>query len=698
MGQDREVDVSRRDLGALLGALGAAAGLATLTGCATDASADEPGQVASEAQALMGSSVTWVDTIVTTAISPGCIRGGAGLRGITGSTTCPVAAVGGYFVPNDGGGGLFYWSTDTTAPDDGGTVIVPAGTRTGCWKRVFSGPFNVKWFGAQGDGVTADQQAIQNAINAVPASGGAVYFPPSHAPYNLTGPLATSGALSLVNKNNVALFSDGPGAAFQLAKNLSFLNLVNVTGFEMYGLRIVGTLQTDFGDAGGDNISQGPVTLSGVNGARIHHNRWENVGGYGVFIWSTNANIWVDHNEFIQTQAGVQTGGGQNITNRDLFITDNYFLGNVFATGNHVGSDDQIAIFTGVSGQVVIARNIIDKQGPTASNQATAIDLGIDNTADGSTANDLQDVSIIDNVILNVVSTNAGLARSAIAVYGDFTSTANRLNNLRISGNTIRNVNQAITIYGPNIDNTSISNNQITNVVAISNSFVEGDGISIGGVGPVSGCVIAGNTIDSPAAFGIVVNDASRLSLQGNIVRSAGIRGIQMMSVADVILQGNMVFGSRDAGCVLATYARATLIGNSFDNNGTYGLNLQGTAPSGTFIGNMLHSNATGPMVDYTTSASHRFLENPDIGSATTASNRGTVTLSGATTSANVVLGTPEPDTTYMVVLGAAPGAGAAGGCSRAYYTSKSTTGFAVNVEVAPGAGQSVSVDWRLLR
>src|SRR5438128_1471880 len=37
---------------------------------------------------------------------------------------------------------------------------------------------NVKCFGALGDGVSDDTNAIQSAINAVPAQGGIVFFPP----------------------------------------------------------------------------------------------------------------------------------------------------------------------------------------------------------------------------------------------------------------------------------------------------------------------------------------------------------------------------------------------------------------------------------------------------------------------------------------------------------------------------------------
>lgn len=190
MGHDQQdVDVSRRHLGALLGVLGGAAGLAALTACAGDAEANgEPERTGAIAQALSGSNFIWVDSIAGT---------GANLRSssLAGSddagTSKAVAIVGGYYAPGDGGGGVFYWS-NASGTDDGGTFIVPNGsaeagsTGTG-WKRIYNGSLNVKWFGAKGDGTTRDDPAIQLAINAAAAEdftgtptrsgAGVVYFP-----------------------------------------------------------------------------------------------------------------------------------------------------------------------------------------------------------------------------------------------------------------------------------------------------------------------------------------------------------------------------------------------------------------------------------------------------------------------------------------------------------------------------------------
>ena len=73
----------------------------------------------------------------------------------------------------DGQQGVFIWDNSSTATDDGATVIKPTEiSGGGRWIRDFSGPVNVKWFGAKGDGTSDDTAAFQAAIAYVAAFGG----------------------------------------------------------------------------------------------------------------------------------------------------------------------------------------------------------------------------------------------------------------------------------------------------------------------------------------------------------------------------------------------------------------------------------------------------------------------------------------------------------------------------------------------
>ncbi len=89
-----------------------------------------------------------------------------------------VVLVTGFADPSDLGGGMFVWADGEGAADDGGICIVPTDARrTGSWQRVVSGPMNVRWFGARGDGTTNDDAAFKLATKAARSRGKAVYAP-----------------------------------------------------------------------------------------------------------------------------------------------------------------------------------------------------------------------------------------------------------------------------------------------------------------------------------------------------------------------------------------------------------------------------------------------------------------------------------------------------------------------------------------
>lgn len=90
--------------------------------------------------------------------------------------------------------GLFrYDASDSTTPGNGGTVLVTnSGKR---YKRAFSGPVDVRWFGAVGDGSIDDTQKLQTAINSS-NMGSTVFF--SAGTYKTTSPLTIPANVQVV--------------------------------------------------------------------------------------------------------------------------------------------------------------------------------------------------------------------------------------------------------------------------------------------------------------------------------------------------------------------------------------------------------------------------------------------------------------------------------------------------------------------
>lgn len=78
---------------------------------------------------------------------------------------------------------------------------------------------------------------------------------------------------------------------------------------------------------------------------------------------------------------------------------------------------------------------------------------------------------------------------------------------------------------------------------------------------------------------------------------------------------------------------------------------------------------------------------------------RGSLTISGSNNSATYNLGTTLPDSNYYVVATPVSNSGSpATGSNRVTGINKTTSGFAINIETAPGVNNSVTFNWILIR
>ena len=160
--------------------------------------------LSSVTQAQLASDVQYrVDTI-------------AALKALT--VTYNSVLVLGYYAAGDGGGGTFRWNSADATADNTGTVIIPnSAPGVGRWNRVIDQllGYNVKWFGAKGDGVAVDTVAIQATVTLATSTSGCVQFP--HGVYLINAAIVidlSAVVLDPINgsRTRIAFIGEGSGS------------------------------------------------------------------------------------------------------------------------------------------------------------------------------------------------------------------------------------------------------------------------------------------------------------------------------------------------------------------------------------------------------------------------------------------------------------------------------------------------------
>lgn len=252
---------------------------------------------------------------------------------------CPgVIDLLGYFAPGDGGGGRFYFDIGSTTPDDGGTVFAPT-PGGGRWKRIYSGPVHVDWFGAN----TTDATAAFVAASAFPHIEA---FPRS---YMMNGQLSIQagqvwdmkGALIWHNDNTKVMFS-AVGVShwlFEHARLVGTLTSAGMTGekglyiegcnryraravtaelFRGQGIHIApGTFAGFKGDQGQFTDCATNENMVGVqidNGSGAEYNTFSNhnASGNKIGVEVGAGNTTFSGGSICQNATGVYLSGGTN--------------------------------------------------------------------------------------------------------------------------------------------------------------------------------------------------------------------------------------------------------------------------------------------------------------------------------------------------------------------------------------------------
>jgi hypothetical protein len=139
--------------------------------------------------------------------------------------------------------------------------------------------YNVKNYGALGDGVTDDTTAIQSAITAAVASvGGIVYFPP--ATYQVSTPLS-------ISQKNTVLLGAGPGSVIRPTSGFVGAQVIGITAdyCGVHDLMIAYANTTSSGNPAANGIEVTGARYASLFNLQLYYiNGWaiESLGTAGV--------------------------------------------------------------------------------------------------------------------------------------------------------------------------------------------------------------------------------------------------------------------------------------------------------------------------------------------------------------------------------------------------------------------------------
>jgi pectate lyase-like protein len=412
--------------------------------------------------------------------------------------------------------------------------------------------FNVKEFGAVGDGKIADTESIQNTINAAGVRGGIVFFPAGI--YLIKS--------SLIPKSNIIVMGIGKKSLLQYNYPPFSKSKKIIYGWHFTNQKNVTILNLAM-DGGAKNYNSNPVDSDGVH-FLIYFNPKTDRSVENITI--TNCYFSGSFDSAIQSYGRAAHPYPHPLTN-NIKIDKCHF----FNTGSHgVGMNEWInSSVTNSYFDNVGKRAMIDGYG---SGMAVDVSAGsqdivvsgniVENSAAGfkaetheSNNGDITSENVIfaNNIIRNCKSGPGFEVWYGIRING---------NNMTVRGNIIESYMHGILV-APKSVSAVIEGNQI---LGTQNKHAVGIRVDAS----YGNHIINGNQLKNTAAQGIVVSGNSVL-VTNNLVSDCGLDGIRIGDVNGVICTQNIFMNNNGQGISVAPISTETnnvLIANnlSFDN------------------------------------------------------------------------------------------------------------------------------------
>ncbi|MDQ1914703.1 glycosyl hydrolase family 28-related protein [Paenibacillus sp. GD4] len=335
---------------------------------------------------------------------------------------------------------------------------------------------NVKDFGAKGDGSGNDTQAFQDALAAIPPTGGVLYVP--SGVYKLS-PLANKDSypftaikhhLLLTGKSNVHIKGDGDSSVLRFtSKHHQGLRLMDVTGAR------VTDLQLELEEQPTQRYNRALLDISASTNVEVSQVAVRNAGGPGILVDSSTRVALANNRIF---HAG--TAGMELLASRQVFVE-----------ANRIEASRDSGIHLNKLGTIAREPQYIRIQNNQIEGSRDYTGMGI---ASGT------HVEVLNNTIKDT-------HLSGIHLY--YSSEAYFLDKVKISGNTLLRTNQGQDTYH-------------YGAITVLRSM-KGD------------IEISGNTIDTTPLSGIAIDQSTLTKLQLGQNTFKAVSGPQVRQVGTTI-------------------------------------------------------------------------------------------------------------------------------------------------------------------
>jgi hypothetical protein len=470
-------------------------------------------------------------------------------------------------------------------------------------------------YGATGDGATDDYQAIQDALDAVPAGGGTVYIP-SNATYIV--------GTTLQIDNNTHVIGGGWGTVLKMKDNanlntgilasdtkdsITIANLAldgnkaNQTNNNLQGIRhsnstnlVVDNIYCiDFKGTTGAGNEAAAINIRGSSEyeARASVINCIAIGGGHIAAFRAGAVMFA--NCLVKNNTDIGFGmSGSTTTSRRSAITNcvaynngqcgfnlenqsNTIVSNCVSTGNDVDASP-LGGFRVQNGNNIIFSGCLSKSD----------DIGF--TTTGSATGQPTQVAII------------GCTVDTPAAQGiDLTAEATATSYYKVQDCTIVGATQGIAVDA-NVLGVTITGNTVTNCSANGINCLH-----------KSYAVITDNLCRNNTSSGIRVSSTTGSAVVvGNHCTNNGLHGIGITSIADergatvagnVCLNNSQTTGDTSDGILLTSCNATAVVGNTCTDDQVtatqrYGIAEVGTCDYITYTGNVFRGNATGALLE----------------------------------------------------------------------------------------------------